>query len=175
MDGNHKNRKRGQSVIEFCIGLVALLTVVSGIFQLGLMGLGRTQARVEATAEAAERSMLPPDDTFRWIYSYVSEVTDGTDGRAYSMDDAEVTRGADDAYTQILEPNQSGFLRSFAPNNELAGISSVEDMQASMGMVRATAIEDDIPVMPIVRRLFFDQSSIDVEMEVWSVSTGGLY
>jgi hypothetical protein len=48
-------------------------------------------------------------------------------------------------------------------------------MQAMTGLVRGSAIESGIPVMPIVRELFFDQNSVDIEMDVWSVRTGGLY
>lgn len=175
MDINKTQLKAGQSIIEFCIGLIALLTVVSGAFQLGMMGLGRTNARVEATAIASARSVDDESDTFRWIRNYVSEVSEGTDGRSYSQDDEVITQHAGDAFDRILGNNSPFLLQIYAPNNQFSRIFGTDDMQASLGFVRATAVEGNIPVMPIVRRLFFDQNSIDVEAEVWSVHLGGLY
>jgi hypothetical protein len=29
--------------------------------------------------------------------------------------------------------------------------------------------------MPIIRRLFFDQNTVDIDVTVWSVRTGDLY
>ncbi len=175
MDAETPNNKSGQSVVEFCIGLVAILTVVTGVLQLGLMGIGRTNARVEATEAAAVESMSPPNTSFQTIHTYVRAVTAGPDGRAYSADDTETIAGVNEVYERILEANQPSVLSGYVSGNDLANIQNQVDMQAMTGLVRGSAIESGIPVMPIVRELFFDQNSVDIEMDVWSVRTGGLY
>ena len=152
-----------------------MLTVVAGIFQLGRMGIARTDARVEAIGRVTELGMNDSDSTFQTTRSYIREVSAGADERTYTVDDEQLTSGNVDVYERILEANQSSVLRAYAPGNDLAGIHGANEMSATTGLVQASVVESRIPVMPIVRRLFFDQDTVDVEVEVWSVQTGGLY
>ena len=175
LDAKKAYHKSGQSVIEFCIGLVAILTVIAGIFQLGLLIGGRTTARVDATGNAAVLSLQDPSDAFVPIYPFIGKVEEGDDEKSYSADDEKTVTGVNDAYQRIVQNNQTGILRTYAPGNDYAVISNAEDMQAVFGLVRARSTESNIPILPIVRKLFINESNLDIEMEVWSVRTGGLY
>lgn len=164
----------GQAVVEFCIGLIGMLVVIAGIFQLGRMGLGRTSARVEATAMASAASMSDEAD-IRPLRRYIYRMDEGADQRRYTVDDFAQTGDPDAVYRQILRPNQPQVLGGYAPGNTLAGLSDSLDMMINTGLVQGTGVESNIPVMPIVRRLFFDQDSVTIDVQAWSVRTGGLY
>jgi len=167
--------KSGQAMIEFCIGLIAMLTVITGILQFARIGIARTQTRTEATAHASALSMREPSDTFVHVRPFVLSVQDGEDGRSYSVDDTRHLSGDETAYARILANNNPEFLRTVAPENSLSWINDSIDMQASTGLVQARNTEIGIPILPLVRRLFWDRNSVDVQAEVWSVETGGLY
>lgn len=166
--------KSGQAIVEFCIGLIGMLTVIAGIVQLGRMGQGRMNARVEATAMASAASMSDEAD-IRPLRRYIYRMDAGADQRSYSVDDQAQTGDPDAIYEQMLRPNQPNVLRGYAPGNTLAGLSSSLDMRINTGLVQGTGVESNIPVMPIVRRLFFDQDSVTIDVRAWSVRTGGLY
>jgi len=167
--------KRGQAIIEFCIGLVAVLIVATTMIQFGRIGIAKTNVRTEATARASQLSMEPPSDSFDLIYPYILSVEDGEDERSYSVDDVRNQTNAAEAYNRILHENDSSFLRTAAPDNPMAWIRSPEDMQASTGFVQAQSSEQGIPVMPIARRLLWNRNRVGVDAEVWSVETGGFY
>lgn len=175
MDTENRRRKSGQAMVEFCIGLVAMLTVIAGIFQLGRMGRARTDARVEATGSASALSMNSASSSFRLIRNYILQNNEGADARSYSVDDMALLGNADAVYDQLLMPNQPNLLRGYAPTNILANIQNSVDLMGETGLVRSTASENNIPVMPIIRRLFFDQDTVDIDVTVWSVRTGDLY
>ncbi|MEX2382440.1 MAG: TadE family protein [Opitutales bacterium] len=174
MGTNRDSNKSGQAMVEFCIGLIGMLAVIAGIVQLGRMGLGRTNARVEATAMASAASMTDESD-IRPIRSYIDRMQEGADQRSYSVDDRAQTGDPDAVYEQILRHNQPNTLSGYAPGNILAGLSDSLDMRINTGLVQGTGVEPNIPVMPIVRRLFFDQDNVTIDIQAWSVRTGGLY
>lgn len=160
-------------MVEFCIGLIAMLTVIAGIFQLGRLGLARTRARVEATRFATARGMLPA--TSLSVPRYIHRLSASGDERTYSEDDTAIGGDAREAYDRLLAPNQPDRLRLYASGNELAEIDDAFEMMLGMGLVQGIGTELNIPVMPIVRRLFFDEDSVDIQVNVWSVRTGDLY
>lgn len=175
MDTEHKKNQSGQALVELCIGLIAILTVFAGIIQIGRMGLARMEARVEATGTASALSMNAASTSFRLIRSYIRQMDEGGDQRSYSLDDVAMPGNRDEMFDTLLAPNQPGMLNSYAPGNILAGIQNPVDMMGETGLVRSTASENNIPVLPIVRKLFIQRNTVDIDVTVWSIRTGDLY
>lgn len=166
--------KSGQSIIEFCIGLVAILTVIAGVFQLGLLGMGRTAARVDATRAATTRSMLSESAGGVFIPRYVYQMDAGRDGYSYSVDDVMISAGADEAYDRLVRPMAPNQMRVYSPRSEVSQMRDTMDMMIAMGLVPGTGRTISIPVLPVVRRLFFNRHSVDIEVQVWSTRTGDI-
>jgi len=167
--------KSGQAAVEFCIGVVAMLVVIGGAFQLGRLGLARTDARVEATRVATSRSMLPEAFLTTDLTNYLQGMREGPDGSKYSLDDEPNTGNANEAYVTLLEPNHPEILQGYASGNDLAGIEDTYTLMTSMGLVQGGGMELNIPVLPVMRRLFFQHDTVDIQMSVWMVRTGDLY
>jgi hypothetical protein len=168
-------RKSGQAIIEFCIGLVGILTVIAGVFQLGLLGMGRTSARVDATRRAAERSMMSESASGVFIPQFVYQMTAGPDGFNYSVDDVMMTTSPDAAFDRLVLPMAPSQMRNFSPQSEVSQMRDPIDMLIAMGLVPGSGRTNDIPVLPVVRRLFFNRSRVDIDVRVWSTRTGDIY
>ena len=166
--------KSGQSIIEFCIGLVGILTVIAGVFQLGLMGLGRTSARVDATRAASERSMMSESAGGVFIPRYVYQMDAGRDGFSYSVDDVMISASADEGYDRLVRPMVPNQMRVYSPRSEVSQMRDSRDMMMAMGLVPGTGRTNNIPVLPVVRRLFFNRHSVDIDVQVWSTRTGDI-
>lgn len=175
MDTKPISAKSGQAVIEFCIGIVAMLTVIGGIFQLGRMGQARMDARVEATRAATMFSMLDEDLTGLFIPNYIRAMDAGPDGWTYSQDDISMGGDALDAHERIIMRMPPAQVRQYAPESPLADMDDAFEMMLGMGLVSGTGAEYGVPVFPIVRRLFFDRHSVNIQVQVWSTRTGGIY
>jgi hypothetical protein len=167
--------KSGQSVIEFCIGLVGILTVIAGVFQLGLLGMGRTQARVQATRIATERSMMSEAAGGVFLPQFVVQMDAGRDGYSYSVDDRAITTHPDVAYDRLVRPMVPNQMRVYSPRSEVSQMQDSMDMMIAMGLVPGTGRTNGIPVLPVVRRLFFNRNSVDIDVRVWSTRTGDIY
>ncbi|MCC5845153.1 MAG: hypothetical protein JJU05_12965 [Verrucomicrobia bacterium] len=167
--------KSGQSIIEFCIGLVGILTVIAGVFQLGLLGMGRTRARVQATRIATERSMMAESVSGVFVPQYIYQMDAGRDGYSYSVDDRAITSNPDEAYDRLVRPMAPNQMRMYSPRSEVSQMRDSTDMMMAMGLVPGTGRTNGIPVLPVVRRLFFNRQSVDIDVRVWSTRTGDIY
>ncbi len=170
-----KKNKAGQAVVEFCIGLIAFLAVVGGMFQLGRLGLARMETRVEATRIATERSMRSEAETGTFVPAYLAGVNVGEDGYSYSQDDTRLGGNSDAAYDRIVGRLRPGAVGAYDPGNPIAGLSDSFEMRAGMGFVQGIGSDFNIPILPVVRRLFFNQPSVDIQTQVWMTRTGDLY
>lgn len=176
MDTNPRMHARsGQALVEFCIGLVAMLAVIGGVFQLGRMGLARTEARVEATRSATARSMRSSDAAGQSIPNYIHRMDEGGDEATYSVNDRRIGGDEQDVYDRLIAPSSPHLLHTYAPDNDLADINGTLEMLAGMGLVHGAGNRFDIPVLPVVRRLFFDRPHVDIQVSAWMVRTGELY
>lgn len=163
-------------MVEFCIGLVGLLAVIGGIMILGDMSLARTAARVRATRDASRLSMQSANNSVEPIRAHIRSVTEGGDNQRYSQDDSYLSGGAVETFLTLIEPNQPQILSGYAPSNILANIRGSEELMASTGLVMGQDYEQvDIRDIPIIRKLFVNQESVDIGVSVWSVRTGDLY
>jgi len=175
VDTKRHASKSGQALTEFCVCLIAILTVIGGIFQLGRLGLARTEARVEATNSATYRSMLASDVTGLSIPRYIDRMSDGTDDRTYSEDDYSIGGNEQRAYDELIGTSRPELLRAYAPDNDFAEMGDSFEMMIGMGLVRGTGSEYGIAVLPIVRRLIMNNNSVDIRVDAWMVRTGEIY
>jgi hypothetical protein len=162
-------------MVEFCIGLIGMLAVIGGIFQLGRMGIARTDARVEATQRATSNSMLGSDITGLSIPNYINHISAGGDEYSYSADDFQVGGNEQTVYDRLVDPSRPNLLRGYAPGNDYADMSDAYEMMLGMGLVNGVAFESNIPVLPVVRRLLFNRNSVNIRVSAWMVRTGEIY
>lgn len=163
-------------MIEFLVGLVAMLVLVGFLLQLSSLGRAQQETLTDARRAAGRLAFMPidtPGDP-----AYIGEWRAGPDGRTYSRDDFH------------LPANQGAFLQTFTdpittapadealmaalPHNPIGDLSGMTTPVNGFGLFSRRESEE-IPLLPVVRHLLYRADSITLESEVWMPSLFGIY
>jgi hypothetical protein len=172
-------RRAGQALTELVVGLVAVMALLAGLIQIGLLTRAQTDVMIEARKEAAEAAMRGTrDGDFIAIPSYIHEVTAGNDGRTYSRDDAHTLASAEDFSRTIVDKSTADatdwHLLDAMPTRPFSDLRQSSTPAELFGLLEGTASET-VDVIPAVRSLLYRADSIDVEASVWIPRTGDFY
>jgi hypothetical protein len=101
--------------------------------------------------------------------SFISDWVPGPDQRRYTSDDiALVTSNA-----AALPRELAGGVPN-TPTNALATLASSPNPAGDFFLVEGQASES-VPILPVINRLVYAQSTLEVESAAWLVWTGGIY
>ncbi len=163
-------------MIEVMVGLVALLVLVAGALQLASLTKAQTDTVTEAREEAGRRSLsdLPLSET----PEYIRDIDAGADGRTYSYDDTTTRAGGGifhDTITAraVSDPDQWSILDE-AKNKSFSALNNAGSPIANFGLLKGSA-NRTVPLLPAVRSLIYRADEIDLESDVWSTWTKGVY
>jgi hypothetical protein len=165
-------RKSGQAMVEFVIGLVVVIVIIAAMLQVGSLSMQHNNAMIEAREEAAESAM----STLGLMDNadFISEVTIGNDESTYTRDDEKEMAIPSDISNRILTHADPDGLSQIMPLNPVSAMDSAPLPQAAFGLVRGYESKE-VELLPAVQHLLYDRPSIDVEGEVWMIWTTGYY
>ncbi len=177
---NGKNRTRsGQAIVEFIVGMVAVLTLLAALFQVASLAKTHTDVMIEARRQAAELALTDLSsglDTLsnpNWLRDW--EV--GPDERPHSADDLPVAGDPTDFRGLIVERAAEGEawqIMHEIPGNRLVQLRSAIDPGNLFGLVRGHNAQT-VPLLPAARNLFYDAETVQIQSEVWIPWLKGLY
>jgi len=170
------SRLGGQAMIEFIVGLVAVLVVFAALIQIRDLGAAENRTLAEARRSAGIMSFggLRPLATPEYIRLWQT----GADRKSYTRDDTHTTadpgildhtivdRAAADAYAWEM--------LNAVPHNEIKLLHNNMSPQLGFGFVGDTETEE-VPLLPVVRHLLYGADQIEVESSAWTVWTEGIY
>jgi hypothetical protein len=170
----------GQAVIEFVIGLVAILTLLAGLFQLASLIRTHTDTMIEARRQAALLAaqdlgpgVVPVSDA-----EYIRDWQAGGDAKPYTRDDDSTPASAASFNSVILDkavPDDAAWtVMGQAPNNRFSGIHNLPNPSTYFGLFKGSDART-VDLLPAARHLFYDADSIEVRCDVWMTWTKGLY
>ncbi|MDP6525870.1 MAG: pilus assembly protein [Kiritimatiellia bacterium] len=166
----------GQAMIEFVIGLVAVMVLLAGLLQIASLTKAETDTMIDARREAAEKAMSDP--SLLGTADFVGDVLVGGDESKYSADDIHTTVSSDEFVAYIVEPSGSSAAEwaiiDSVPSNSFSAIRSSSVPTYELGMVKGDA-NDSVPLISAVQKLIYDDDSIEVESEVWMPWLRGIY
>ena len=181
MRHHHIARARcaGQAVIEFCIGLIVILLLVTGLIHVHKMAAVSLAIHGEIRAEAGEMAMrsnlgVAPDPVSDWEA--------GADGVRHTADDRARVNAM--SAMGILETVVRHSARSDEDWQVLADKTqrpvSMAQLQHQMGLpvfLGCVYETDTIPIKidPFLRRLVLGAEEVKIKEEVWMPQMGGLY
>lgn len=173
-NGGGKGRS-GQAMIEFVVGIIAVLVVFAGAIQIILLSVADTDTMVAATAEAcdhARKSALGSGDSTTWI----SDWDVGADGFRQTKDD--VAKGGDSTFIQSAiagrtAPGGDWSATDEAHSKDLRVLHDGALPMSAFGLLKGEA-EEDVPILPAIQSLFGLAPVVTVRNEVWMTATGGL-
>lgn len=171
-------RKRNQSrsgvaLIEFTVGLIAVIVAVGAMVQLGLLGMHRTDTMINATREASVGAMAEEQD-FQAMPDYMITWSDGEDDSRHSEDDNRVIGSADGIHEALSNTARPGDISNYLPDAPLADINNPERLIMQFRMVRGVSTHVGVDVLPVVRNLVYREDSLNIRSEAWSVRTRDL-
>ena len=166
----------GQAMIEFMVGLVAVLALFVGLLQIAVLTKVQTESMVEARREAGKRAIMGLD-----ILSSPHSIRDweeGSDSKRHTADD-EYTPATSGEFNNTIvrkaavDSEDWGLIDGVLANR----VSRLRDSGASvfeLGLVRGYHRET-VELMSAVQSLLYRAESIDIESEVWMTQTGDIF
>lgn len=167
-------RRDGQAVVEFVVGLVALLAVAVGVLSVAALSRADTESFSAAQEQAVRRSMgnASPDP-----FSPVSDVSPGPDGLPLTKDDEPRRGGLGGVRSIAAHGKPAGAARPLRPDggalrhDAVGAAARGADAAFSMRVGRGEA-EAVLP--PAARALFGLEPAATLHNEVWLPQTGGV-
>jgi hypothetical protein len=176
MKNKRDNLKYGQAMIEFVIGLVGLLILLTMVFQGVVLTKEHTDAMTEARAEAGANAI----SALSGINSpdYVSEVDSGSDWKKYTEDDIKITASSFSLQNDIVERsvvNSSDWdIIGASPRSSFNYIKNVVSPVDAYGLVSG-ASRKSVTLSEAFKNLIWNKDSIDIDVEVWMTHTDDIY
>ena len=166
----------GQALVEFMIGLVAVLVLFAGLLQVASLSRIHTDTMVEARRLAAEQAMLDVDTLTS--PDYIHDWQQGDDQKSYTRDDNFTTANPSDFDTRIVDRaggDTDGWdLIDSAPGSRFPDLHGSSAPGSLFGLVEGTD-SGTIDLLPAVQHLIYAAPSIQVRCNVWMTRTKGLY
>lgn len=168
--------RRGQAMLEFIVGLVAVLALFAGLLQIASLTKAQTDTMVTARRNAAALAMMDP--SLLTAPDYIETITVGDDGSSYSVDD-EREIADPSAFTAVTVVPSAASAADWAlidavPGNQFSALKSSAVPMVELQMVDGSD-RRTIPVLPAVQHLLYDADTITVESRVWMPWLRGIY
>ncbi|MCX7590784.1 MAG: hypothetical protein N2255_04065 [Kiritimatiellae bacterium] len=176
-------------MIEFLVGLVAVLAIFAGLLQILELAKVQTDTMVVARRKAGELAMLDldPGQTLISGAAYIRDVKPGVDGEPYTPDDDLSDRADAGAFSAtIVERAVPGALGSPEHNAAWQGImGNAHEKRLSLlrgqpnpssmfGLVQGRETKT-VELIPAFRSLIYRADRIEMKSEAWMTWTKGLY
>jgi len=173
-------RRGGQAMVEFVVGLVALLALFAGLLQLAALTRAHTDAMAAAREQAGERALLDtePAPIVAGTPDYIRDWNPGPDRRSYSRDD-RFTGGNQAFFDRVIVeraadgPSGWSILDSL-PENRLTGLHCNPNPVARFGLVRGRE-RAGVPMISAAQELLYHAREIEIEANVWMTWMKGIY
>jgi hypothetical protein len=170
-----KTSKSGQAIVEFVVGLVAILIITAALLQIGTLVRADTRTLQEARADAGRDAL--GNEYFEPISPgprYIRDWGVGGDGNAYTRDDLPVLGNSALLSDGVVGNARPEALGALAPGNPVTAIGRSDQVLSGLGFVRGHSSSGPIPLLPVTRNLIFGRDSITLESQVFLIYTRGL-
>ena len=174
---SQKGGNPGQAMIECCIGLIALLLLVTGLIHLGKMARASLALHGQIRGEAGLSAM---SSDLGVTPTAISDWDPGPDGIRFTADDkAKVSSLASPLEAVVRHSVREGddWLavtdKTRLPSS-MVTLQNVMGMPAFLGCARESETVR-IPMDPFLRKLVYDVPEVKIKEEVWMPQMGGLF
>jgi hypothetical protein len=171
--------RSGQAAIEFAVGLLLMLIVVTGIIHVSRMARTSLFLHSVLRGEAGKDAMTSLASS---TPDYISDWKEGPDGIRYTADDQPVRNSAMlpatlDLLTQnsVANPTDWDYVASGTRLPvSMCSLQASPIMATTIGFVHAEETLH-VPVDSVIRQLIYDKDEVSIKEEVWVPLMGGLY
>ena len=159
-------RMAGQALIETVVALVALLAVFAALVELSRLGRARTEALMQARGEAGRNALADGYTRPNPGPRFISQWSEGGDQRSYSADDVAWLAAGSIGGT-LLAPVHPDELAARVPGNALSNLRDLDPVVDGFDLVQGWEAAPEVELLPVVRRLLYDEDRIRITAEAW--------
>ena len=175
-----QRRCSGQAMIEFCVGLIVLLLLVTGIIHVGKMARISLALQGEIRADAGQEAML--DGSLGVAPEAVSDWDRGADTFRHTADDKSRVNsmaaiGAMDAVTSHSVRSDEDWQAVVDKTRRPVSMAQLKYRMGLAMFLGCVHREEtfDMRVDPFIRQLVYDVPEIKIKEEIWMPQMGGLF
>jgi len=168
-----RRSRSGQALIEFMVGIVAVIVLLGGAIQIGRISTERTRAMQQATRSAHQLALFG-DDASAYVPPYMVNWMVGNDERRHSTDDRRIVGSGNAVMNAADQIAQSQRLREQGVDHPMTALPDSAAVLASTDFVRGTSASLGIPVLPVIRNYVYRANSLSVDASAFMVWSGGL-
>ena len=171
-----KKTKSGQAMIEFVTGIIALLILLTMVFQGVVLTKQHADAMTEARTIAGSRAI----SSLAGINSptYVSSVDSGTDWKKYTADDIKIGGNSMSVENDVIDKtvvNSSDWnIIGSAPRTKFNEIRTIVSPVDAYGLVCGESTKT-VTLSEAFKSLIWNKDSITIDVEVWMTHTDDIY
>jgi len=169
-----RRARDGQALIELAVALVAILAILAALLQVGILSRVHLETMGEARNAAAQYAIGDSYQTMLPGAQMIRSWGAGGDGRCYSRDDTPAAGSGQFLRDNVLRVARPDQLNLYAPDNRFFNLYYNDPIVDEFEFVRATAESQPVPLLPVVRHLFYNAESITLESESITVWTKGI-
>jgi hypothetical protein len=164
-------------MLELIVGLIPIMVLLLGITRITSLTTAQTETLIEARTLAGTASMSSGVSVSAFP-DQISDVTVGTDGKAYSADD-ETTSADPVAFQNTIvdktasTPSDWDVLDAL-PSSPITALRNTAAPVEEFGLVEGTD-ERTVILPPGIRLLLYDAKEIAIRSRVWMPRTEGIY
>lgn len=177
LQSSRRAARQGQALVEFVVGLVAVLALLAGLLQLASLGTAWIEAHAEARTAAARRAILDAAPGGA-VPRYLRDWEPGPDRRRHTRDDVALTGNPVPFQSVVVGAAVSGphhrEILERVPRDRITALYDGPAPASLFGLVSGTGTRD-VPTLPAVRSLLYRADRIALQETVWMTRTGGIY
>ena len=160
-------------MVEFMVALLVVLVLMAGLIQIGQLAHAHTRTMIDARAAAGQLAMAPTPPMSETAL-FISDWVPGPDLRRHTHDDMALA--SSNAATLPGELVGQAHLERVpdAPSNSLATLAAAPNPAGDFFLIKGQAFES-VAILPIIRRLVYAHSTLEVASDAWLVWLNGIY
>ena len=170
--GQALRHRSGQAIMELVVALVVVLFLLAAIIQYCSVGVQHTRALSEARHLAAVKAMA--DTASFEAPLFIQACTEGPDGVAFSRDDGVILDDPAILKEGIVSYAKPAKIDQYKPDNPVSAVGKSEIPEILFGLVQGEQ-KKTLPLMPIISKLVYQKSDIEVRGSAWLTWTKGIY
>jgi hypothetical protein len=173
--------KRGQAMVEFLVGIVAILAVTTSMIVAVHLVARHTDTMIQARKRAGDTAASPLYDRAANNPQYLRSWLPGDDGKRHTSDDRPVHGDESRFESAIVEEsaqNGDGWQRlDSIPDNTVSKMHNSVLPSSYFGLVKgeSDSVKVDLSEWPAFMHLVYSADSIEVQSETWLTWMKGIY
>ena len=162
-----QRQRSGQAIVEFVVGLIAIVVLFMGMLQLQRLAREHTRTLSQARAQAGQDALAGAYIARGAAPKFIRDWQAGRDQARYSQDDVAQLDNPGAMSVGIVQHARPDDLAVYAPNNAVSAAAAAGGVLADFFFVHGRDHSPEIPLYPIIRSIVYGTDAIQMQANAW--------